>query len=95
MRRKLLEKLCCPFDKSDLKLVVITEEDGEIYEGLLICPECNRYYPIIYGLPIMSPDEYRQKALEAPVLERWGLNVSAEANVFRLEQGESARLLES
>ena len=95
MQRKLLEKLCCPFDKSDLKLVVITEQDGEIYEGLLICPECNRYYPIIYGLPIMTPDEYRQKELEAPVMEKWGLEVAAEAQVFKLKHGESARLLGS
>ncbi len=37
------------------------------------CPVCKRDYPIVYGVPIMSPDEYRQPRLEQPVLEKWEL----------------------
>lgn len=72
MRIKTIEKLCCPFDKSDLDLTVITQDKTEnITEGLLICDHCKRVYPIISGIPIMSPDEYREFKLEQPVLERW------------------------
>lgn len=94
MQKKLLEKLCCPFDKSDLQLTIIREEEGgEIIEGLLTCPECNRYYPIVYGIPIMSPDEYRQKQLENPILERWGLKIAEDQQSFILDTSEGQKHL--
>lgn len=66
------DKLCCPFDKSDLGLKIITQdEEDRILEGVLDCPVCRRVYPIISGIPIMTPDEFREPALEAPLLERW------------------------
>ncbi|HBG42378.1 MAG TPA: hypothetical protein DDW85_13395 [Porphyromonadaceae bacterium] len=73
MRLKTIEKLCCPFDKADLQLTVITTDDtGEkVIEGFLICNECQRLYPIMKGIPIMNPDEFREFDLERPVLERW------------------------
>ncbi len=73
MQKESLNKLCCPMDKSELKIEIFKEEAGEVLEGLMTCPECRRYYPIIYSIPIMTPDDYRQKELEAPVLKRWGL----------------------
>ncbi len=75
MRKSLLEKMCCPFDKADLNVTILNEEDGEIHEGLMTCPHCQRYYPIVYGIPIMTPDEYRQQKLEAPILQKWGLSI--------------------
>ena len=75
MRKALLDKMCCPFDKQDLQVTIISEIDEEIHEGIMLCPDCKRYFPIIYGIPIMTPDEYRQKGLEAPVMEKWGLSV--------------------
>lgn len=72
MRIKTIEKLCCPFDKADLELTIINQDETEnVMEGLLICKDCQRVYPIIKGIPIMSPDEYREFKLEKPVLERW------------------------
>lgn len=72
MRIKTIEKLYCPFDKSDLDLTIISQDETEnITEGLLICDHCKRVYPIISGIPIMSPDKYREFKLEQPVLERW------------------------
>ena len=38
----------------------------------MTCPKCKRYYPVIYGIPIMTPDEFREKALEEPLLKKWG-----------------------
>lgn len=75
MRLEFYKKLCCPFDKKELKLEVFKEEEGEIKEALITCSHCSRYYPVIYGIPIMSPDEYRQPELEAPILKRWGCQI--------------------
>lgn len=76
MKITLLNDLCCPIDKQDLDIsIFVKNETGDILEGILTCKTCNRYYPIIYGIPIMSPDEYRQKALEEPILKKWGLEL--------------------
>lgn len=67
-----IKKLCCPFDKEELELTIITKDlEGNIIEGYLFCNECKRIYPIVSGIPIMSPDEYREFKLEQPLLERW------------------------
>lgn len=73
MRKKIIDKLCCPFDKSDLSLEIITynEESRDILEGILHCDKCQRIYPVISGIPIMTPDEFREKSLEEPVIEKW------------------------
>ena len=74
MQLKTIEKLCCPFDKHDLVLQVLAKDTTEnIIEGILSCTHCQRKYPIVYGVPIMAPDEYRQIQLEQPVMERWKL----------------------
>ncbi len=72
MRLETIAKLCCPFDKADLELTIITKDAaGKIIEGLLVCPTCQRVYPLVKGIPIMSPDEYREFKLEQPLLEKW------------------------
>jgi uncharacterized protein len=72
MKQSLIKKMCCPFDKRDLELKVFAKDTEEnIMEGVLTCSHCKRYYPIAYGVPIMSPDEYRELSLEKPLLERW------------------------
>ncbi|QNF32826.1 hypothetical protein HUW51_08805 [Adhaeribacter swui] len=72
MRLETIQKLCCPFDKEDLSLQIITQDTTKnILEGVLTCGTCQRYYPIISGIPIMAPDEYRENQLEAPLLEKW------------------------
>lgn len=75
MRLKTIEKLCCPFDKKDLDLQIFAKDlEQNIIEGLLSCDHCQRKYPIIYGVPIMAPDEYRQIKLEQPILDQWKLD---------------------
>ena len=74
MQLKTIEKLCCPFDKSDLELQVLAKDTAQnIIEGILTCNTCQRKYPIVYGVPIMAPDEYRQMQLEQPIVEKWKL----------------------
>jgi uncharacterized protein YbaR (Trm112 family) len=72
MRKEFAEKIVCPMDKHELELKTFaTDAEQNILEGIFTCPECKRFYPIIYGLPIMSPDEYRQIQLELPMLQLW------------------------
>ncbi len=76
MKYEFFKKLCCPFDKNELELEIFKEDKDEIKEALITCTDCQRYYPVIFGIPIMSPDEYRQPELEAPILNRWGYQIS-------------------
>lgn len=72
MRISTIAKLCCPFDKEDLELTSISKDlDGKIIEGFLSCKKCQRIYPMIKGIPIMNPDEYREFKLEAPLIGKW------------------------
>lgn len=76
MTKEFLEKLCDPYDKSDLELeIYLKDENGDILEGLLTNPRSKRYYPIVQGIPIMTPDEYREEWLERNFLQKRGLDV--------------------
>lgn len=76
----ILNKLCCPFDKADLTLDIVTQDiDENILEGILSCTECKRIYPIVKGIPIMNPDEYREFDMEKPMLEKWEKSKSIQA----------------
>lgn len=85
MKFETIEKLCCPFDKQDLSLKIILQDIENVMEGWLTCPSCTRIYPIIKGIPIMNPDEYREAHLEQPVLDRWQKQLEGkEIKDFRL-----------
>jgi len=76
MRSSLTKKLCCPIDKHSLEINILTQtEEDEILEALMFCPECQRQYPVIYGIPILIPDEYRDRKLEEPILQEWNANL--------------------
>jgi len=55
MRRDLLNILCCPTCKGDLKLDVKKEEKGEIITGTFTCKKCKVIYPIEDGIPNLLP----------------------------------------
>lgn len=67
--------MVCPFDHGELKMTVYNEKEEEVFEGMLTCEHCQRYYPIVQGIAIMTPDEYREIKFELPLLERWGEQV--------------------
>ena len=72
MRQETIDKLCCPFDKRRLKLTTLSKDLSEnVLEGYLVCDECARIYPIVKGIPIMNPDEYREYQLEVPLYKKW------------------------
>ena len=66
-----MEILACPIDKTHpLELFEIKEKDETISEGVLLCTKCSRFYPIIEEIPIMLPDELRDKKLEIDFLKK-------------------------
>ncbi|RYE37481.1 Trm112 family protein [Pedobacter sp.] len=74
MRVKTIEKLCCPLDKGDLQVDIFVKDiEFNVLEGILSCAVCKRKYPIVHGVPIMAPDEFRQIKLEQPIMENWKL----------------------
>jgi uncharacterized protein YbaR (Trm112 family) len=58
---KLMEILCCPVCKSDLKLDVVKQKNDEILQGSLYCEPCRFSYPIDEGIPNLLPPEYHEK----------------------------------
>lgn len=87
MKIETIQKLCCPFDKSELELTTITKDLQEnIIEGYLYCGDCERIYPIVSGIPIMSPDEYREFKIEKPLIAH--LTNAKLTKDFRLIKGE-------
>jgi uncharacterized protein len=59
MKKDLMDILCCPVCKGDLKLTVKKEEGGEIIDGSLYCAKCNETYPIEDGIPNLLPPGLR------------------------------------
>ena len=78
MRRSLLDILACPIDKYyPLELIEIdtttdtTINEMVIKEGVLFCSQCSRFYPIIEEIPVMLPDELREKEKDIEFLKKW------------------------
>lgn len=42
----------------------------EIVSGVLVCPKCSRWYPIVDEIPHMLPDELRNPREDIPFLEK-------------------------
>lgn len=56
----------------NLKVNHIQEEQiSVIIDGILYCEKCSRFYPIIDEIPIMLPDELREKNKDLKFLEKW------------------------
>lgn len=46
-----------------------------IEEGILLCKSCLRYYPITEEIPIILPDELRDKKKDLEFLKKWKENI--------------------
>lgn len=72
MNKTMMDILACPIDKNHpLELFEIEEKDNVVSEGALFCEKCSRFYPIIEGIPIMLPDELRDKKQEMDFLKNY------------------------
>ena len=71
MKKKLMEILACPIDKSHPLKLIVFEEKEEITEGLIICNDCLRWYPIRDEIPELLPDQLRKKNEDLHFLKLW------------------------
>ena len=72
MNKSMLDILACPMDKNHpLELVEINQKKDVVFEGTLYCTKCSRFYPIIEEIPIMLPDELRDKKQEMSFLKKY------------------------
>ncbi|HEY7571845.1 MAG TPA: Trm112 family protein [Nitrososphaeraceae archaeon] len=80
MKKSMLNILACPIDKHyPLELFEFTsarideynEKEEIIDMGLLYCIKCTRFYPIIEQIPVMLPDELRDREKDLEFLQRW------------------------
>ncbi len=76
----MLDLLACPIDKHyplELFEINIKREDNNdtdditISEGILFCNKCYRFYPIIDEIPVLLPDELREKRKDIDFLQKW------------------------
>lgn len=72
MNKTMMDILACPIDKNHpLELFAIKEKNNRVSEGILFCQKCSRFYPIIEDIPIMLPDELRDKKQEMEFLTKF------------------------
>ncbi len=59
----MMEILACPMDKhAPLELFeCAAEKGGGVDAGAIYCPKCSRFYPIMEGIPVMLPDDLRDR----------------------------------
>lgn len=71
MNKKMMDMLVCPIDKQfPLELYETQSKQEVVLEGALFCSKCSRFYPIIEEIPIMLPDELRDKKQDILFLEK-------------------------
>jgi len=66
-----MDILACPMDKHYPLDLHVFEEKEEIVEGLLVCSECGRWYPIMDEIPQLLPDDLREQRDELSWLGKW------------------------
>ena len=72
MDRHMLDILACPVDKSyPLQLYEVISNSSGVDIGVLACPSCSRFYPIIDGIPVMFPDNLRERQKDLEFLGKW------------------------
>jgi uncharacterized protein YbaR (Trm112 family) len=84
MKKSMLDILACPMDKHyplelfEINIKMDNENNDDynnsnivITEGILFCTKCSRFYPIIDEIPVMLPDELREKQTDIDFLKRW------------------------
>lgn len=83
MKREFLTYLQCikcrhdPFDLIELETKSMDNEKDIIVieNGILFCSNCNYFYPIIEGIPIILPDDLRDKNKDIEFLKKWKLKI--------------------
>jgi len=70
MKKKMMEILVCPMDKHfPLEIFESNSKEDLVIEGALYCSECSRFYPILEEIPVLLPDELRDKKQDLDFLK--------------------------
>ena len=70
MNKKMMNILACPIDKHfPLEIFESNTKGDLVVEGALFCSECSRFYPILEEIPILLPDELRNKKQDIGFLQ--------------------------
>jgi len=71
-----LEYLCCLKCRRQLKWDVFDSDDNELNEGLMRCPNCGQWYPVMEGIGYFLDDCYASaKEIRQAFLERYELKL--------------------
>lgn len=67
----------CPMDGHfPLDIVILethkTKTGEEIYEAILYCSKCSRWFPVVEGIPRLMPDELRNEGEDMLFLKKYG-----------------------
>ena len=72
MNKTMMKILACPIDKNHpLELFEINQKEDIVVEGAIFCAKCSRFYPIMEEIPIMLPDDLRDKKHEIEFLKKY------------------------
>jgi uncharacterized protein YbaR (Trm112 family) len=96
MKKSMLDILACPIDKHyPLELYEINIKKNNdnndiehndsniiITEGVLFCNKCSRFYPIIDEIPVMLPDELREKQKDIDFLQQWNDKIPEKVTTY-------------
>lgn len=70
MNRKLLDILACPMDKH-YPLELHGDDGSDIIQtAVLYCTECSRFYVVDDGIPILLPDDLRDRDTEMNIIHK-------------------------
>ena len=53
----------------------INDPSDIVIEGILLCKTCTRFYPIMQEIPIILPDELRDKKKDIEFLTKWSKSI--------------------
>jgi uncharacterized protein YbaR (Trm112 family) len=62
----------------DLNFLNAYKQRVEVEEGLLRCPQCKRWYPIVETIPQMLPDNLRHQKKDLEFLSKWQERISGD-----------------
>lgn len=70
----MMDILACPMDKDfplELFEVNTKHDRDDVVDGALFCKKCGRFYLVVEEIPIMLPDDLRNKQKEIDILTKW------------------------
>ncbi len=66
-----MDILACPICRFEKLELIVLKEVEEIEEGVIYCSNCSRFYPIMDTIPVMLPDELRERKEDINFLKKW------------------------